>query len=314
MLHIKSLQKSKAVFDALNSDVRIGILELLMEKGETNLNMFAKELELTNGAITAHIKKLELADLIEVRAAAASRGSQKFCTLKYHKLLIDLFEESEASEQVYTYDIDIGHYTDYMARPTCGIVTPSGILGEFDDPRYFSFPERFNAGLIWMGSGYLEYVIPNNLKLSQRMTELQISVEISSEAPGFSEHYPSDIYFEINECSLGVITTPGEYGDRKGMLNPDWWYSYLAQYGRLKMITVNTNGTFVDGLQISATTVEELNITSESKIKFRMGVHKNAYHAGGFNLFGKEFGDHASGILTKMFFEEVPNKKGVLFD
>ncbi len=314
MLHIKSLQKCKLLFDALNSDVRIGILELLMENGETNLNMLAKELELTNGAITAHIKKLEMADLIKVRAAVAIRGSQKFCALKYHKLLIDFFEESEVSEQVYTYDIDIGHYTDYKARPTCGIVTPSGILGEFDDPRYFSFPERFSAGVIWMGSGFLEYVIPNNLKLSQRMSELQISVEISSEAPGFSENYPSDIYFEINGCNLGIITTPGEYGDRNGMLNPDWWYSYLGQYGRLKMITVNSKGTFVDGLQLSSTTVENLNIKSDTKIKFRMGVHKNAYHAGGFYLFGKEFGDHAHGILTKLFFEEVPNKKGVLFE
>ncbi len=314
MLHIKSLQKSKALFDALNSDVRINILEILTEKGEANFNSLAKELGLTNGAITTHIRKLELADLIDVRAAAASRGSQKVCTLKYHKVLIDFFEERDTSDQVYTYDIDIGHYTDYKARPTCGIVTPSGILGEFDDPRYFAFPERFQAGLLWMGSGYLEYVIPNNLKLSQRMSELQISVEISSEAPGFSEHYPSDIYFEVNNCSLGIITTPGEYNDRKGMLNPDWWYSYLGQYGRLKMITVNEKGTFVDGLKISATTVQDLNITSESKIKFRMGVHENAYHVGGFNLFGKEFGDHANGILTKMFFEEIPNQQGVLFE
>ncbi len=314
MLHIKSLLCGKSLFDALNSDVRIGILEILTERGEVNLNSIAKELGLSNGAITPHIRKLQLADLIDVRAVAASRGSQKFCTLKCRKVLIDFFEEIEISERVYTYDIDVGHYTDYKIRPTCGIVTPSGILGAFDDPRYFSFPERFNAGLVWLGCGYLEYEIPNNLKLSERMSELQISVEISSEAPGFSEHYPSDIYFEINGCNLGMITTPGEYGDRKGMLNPDWWYSYLGQYGRLKMITVNEKGTFVDGLQISPTTAHDLNITSESKIKLRIGVHKDAYHVGGLKLFGKEFGDHATGILTKMFFEEIPNGKGVLLE
>ena len=78
-----------------------------------------------------------------------------------------------------------------------------------DDPRYFSSPERFNAGIIWFTSGYVEYRFPNQLHSDETAKEIQISMELCSEAPGVLENYPSDIYFYVNDIELGCWTSPG---------------------------------------------------------------------------------------------------------
>ena len=56
--------------------------------------------------------------------------------------------------------------------------------GELDDVRYFDHPDRFNADIMWFTEGYVEYVIPNLTPRNQKITQLSLSAEISSEAPG----------------------------------------------------------------------------------------------------------------------------------
>lgn len=304
MIHIPDIKSGMTLFEALNSEVRIKILYILNENGETNMNFLAKNLGLSNGAVTAHIKKLQDAKLIKVRSKSGVRGAQKICTLIASKIIIDLFDEETAFKNVYSFDIGIGHYADYKIMPTCGIVTESTIIGEFDDPRYFSYPERINAGLLWFTEGYISYHLPNSLKLSETCTELQISMELASEAPGYSTHYPSDINFKINDFDLGYFTSPGEFNDRKGLFTPKWWLENLGQYGKLKILTINENGCFIDGLKISDTVIGDLNILPQSEILFTIEVSKDAYNKGGINIFGKGFGDYDSGITVKMFYKQ----------
>ena len=90
-------------------------------------------------------------------------------------------------------------------------------------PALSGVPERFQAGILWFTSGYVEYNLPNHLLPGQTLTELQISFEISSEYPGFNKDYPSDIHFSLNQTPLGVWVSPGDYGDRKGHISPAWW-------------------------------------------------------------------------------------------
>jgi transcriptional regulator, ArsR family len=122
------------------------------------------------------------------------RGLQKVCHLKEDKLLIEMASEVRL-EQMYQGEIDVGHFTAYQIYPTCGIATKDHIIGEVDDPRYFDDPERINAGILWFTKGFIEYRIPNYLKPWQKIVELQFSMELSSEAPGICEDWPSDIYF-----------------------------------------------------------------------------------------------------------------------
>lgn len=59
MLHIKSLEEGAEIFKALGSDIRINIIKKLLEKREMNRNELASTINITNGALTSHIKKFE---------------------------------------------------------------------------------------------------------------------------------------------------------------------------------------------------------------------------------------------------------------
>ena len=68
MLHITSLNEGLELFKALGSDVRIEILNILLENDNMSMNELASRLNITNGALTSHIKKLENCGLITRRS------------------------------------------------------------------------------------------------------------------------------------------------------------------------------------------------------------------------------------------------------
>ena len=59
MIHITNLKDGISIFKALSSDVRIDILNILSEYQQLNMNELSEKLNLTNGAVTMHIRKLE---------------------------------------------------------------------------------------------------------------------------------------------------------------------------------------------------------------------------------------------------------------
>lgn len=308
MLYLKSIQEAEEVFKALSAPMRLKIMEMIYEDNELSMNDLAESLELTNSAISMHVSKLEKAGLVNVQTTAGKRGNMKIIKPRHDRLMIDLAPVKEA-RKFYQDDIRVGYYTNFKVTPTCGIATAKKIVGSFDDPRYFTFPERFDAGILWFGSGYIEYNIPNHLIAGQTITELQISFEICSEYPDYNEDYPSDIYFSINGTPLGMWVSPGDFGSRKGFVTPQWWPDLLNQYGLLKTLIINSNGTFIDGgNQISNITIEDLKIDYSSSITFRFEVPKETANCGGFTLFGEDFGDHNQAIRVKAFFDETTSE------
>lgn len=296
MLHFQSMQEASIVFEALSTPVRRKIMEILYDDGDKNLNDLAVLLNLTNSAISLHIQKLEKAGLIEIHTTAGKRGSQKICKPKHDQLIIDMAPK-KINSCSYQDEIPIGYYTNSSVTPTCGVATMNGIIGEFDDPRYFLFPEHFNAVILWLSSGFIEYNLPNHLIAGQRLTELQLSFEISSESPGYNENYPSDIHFYINNIFLGYWVSPGDFGARRGRFTPEWWPENCNQYGLLKTLTINETGTYIDGgYQISKTTIYDLALDYTSVITFRLHVPEDTKNVGGLTLFGKGFGDYSQSI------------------
>src|SRR5690606_23652671 len=128
--------------------------------------------------------------IVSIQTAVGKHGIQKICYLNEDKLLIELNNNEQSN--LYELEIQTGHYSNYSVSPTCGLATTNSIIGEFDDPRYFASPERFSASVLWLSEGFIEYRIPNYLKSNQRFKEIQFSLELSSEAPGYNDHYPSD--------------------------------------------------------------------------------------------------------------------------
>ena len=304
MLYFSSIGEAENVFKALSTPMRLKIMEMIYEDDSMSMNDLAEALGLTNGAISMHVNKLEEAGLIKIKTTSGKRGTMKIIRPRYDRLIIDLAPARE-SRNCYTDDIRIGYYTTCSVTPTCGLATAREIIGSLDDPRVFSFPERFNAGVLWFTSGYVEYNLPNHLQAGQTLTELQISFEISSECPDYNEDYPSDIYFSLNGIPLGMWISPGDFGARRGYLSPPWWSDRLNQYGLLKTLIINGEGCFIDGSnKIGSVTVQDLNITYNSYITLRFEVPKDTANVGGCTLFGEDFGDHNQAIRVKAYYEE----------
>jgi len=302
LIHIKELRSGLNLFKALGSEIRIEILELLNRYNSLNLNEIAEKLGLSNGAVTMHIKKLEESGLIEITTAVGKHGIQKICYLNEDLLTVEL--RSKGPENVYEVEIKVGHYCDYHAEPTCGLATKDSIIGEFDNPRYFADPMRIDAEIIWLTRGFFEYRIPNYLKPNHRLTELQFIMELSSEAPCYNNDYPSDIVFHVNRVEVGTWTSPGDFGGEKGTNNPDWWPPHLNQYGLLKLLRINENGTYIDGCPISDVKITDIPFDGHSDIKFRIGVSESG-QVGGLTIYGSHFGNYKQDIVARVLYEVV---------
>lgn len=308
MLYIHSLQEAEEVFKALSTPMRLRIMELIYKNNHLSMNDLADALGLTNSAISLHVGKLENAGLVTIQTTSGKRGVMKIVQPIYGRLIVDMTPDSQpGTRPCYQDSISVGHYAFADVHPTCGLSNSKNIIGELDEPRVFSYPERFSAGILWIGWGSILYNLPNRLNPGQKLTELQISFEISSECPETNEDYPSDIYFEINGIPLGKWISPGDFGARKGMLSPIWWSELLNQYGLLKTLIINRNGTFIDGThnQISKTTIMDLNIDYNSNIDFKFSVPKDTANCGGMTLFGEDFGDYSQNILVKAYYENI---------
>lgn len=306
MLHVKNLDEGLEVFKALGSELRINIIKLLQENHEMNMNELATSLGITNGALTSHIKKLEESGIIQVMTERGGHGNQKICKVAVDKIVVDVeSEETEEDQNIYNTEVKVGHYSDYNVYPTCGLATSKAIVGEVDDPRYFSHPDRINAGILWFTKGYIEYMIPNLLPSATKIDQITVSLEISSEAPGINNDWPSDISIFLNDVKIGTWTSPGDYGDVQGIFTPDWWFPNWNQYGLLKMIVINKKGTFVDGLKISDVTINQFNLDYKSMVRFKFEIEEDAKNIGGITIFGSEFGNYNQDIKVRIAYSPM---------
>ncbi|MDR0928683.1 MAG: helix-turn-helix domain-containing protein [Oscillospiraceae bacterium] len=299
MLHIQNLREGLPLFRALSSDVRISIMELLYRDGAMYMSAISKQLGITGGALTPHIKALSDCGLVSVTAAVGKHGVQKICSATDESIMIASSQQL-ARQNVYETEIGIGQYTAYEVYPTCGICTPDHIIGKVDDPRYFASPERINGQILWFGHGYVEYMIPNFLQPTQELLELQISMEIASEAPGCSENWPSDVHFYLNGIKLGFWTSPADYGLTQGIYNPAWWYPNWNQHGLYKLLSVNGTGAYMDGFKIGDVKLSDLNLHAQPSIALRLAVPEDAEQVGGLTIYGQSFGNYPQGIKVRM--------------
>ena len=306
MLHIKKLEDGLELFKVLGSDVRIRILRLILDKKQMSMNEIAQSLGVSNGALMSHVKKLEETGLIRTDTVHSTHGNQKMCSIHIDQILIDVDgDDAEKNAQVYSEEVPIGQFSDYEVYPTCGISTTESMIGEVDDPRYFAHPDRVKAGIIWFGRGRLDYLIPNLLPVNTRIDQLALSFEVASEAPGVFNNWPSDITFRLNDTNIGTWTSPGDYGDVRGIFTPDWWLENWNQYGLLKVLSINKKGTFIDGLKISDVNVRQLQLDFSSSLKFEIAVDEHAEHVGGCTLFGRGFGNYNQDIKVQISYSVI---------
>ena len=302
MLKIPSYRDGLPIFKALSSETRIMILELLQTEGPMSLTAISERLAITPGALTPHIRMMQECGLISIAMAEGRHGTLKICKAEVSGLMVS-GPELSMTGNMYETEIGVGAYTNYEVKPTCGLCTPEHIIGKVDVPSVFSDMERTNAKILWFSSGYVEYMLPCFLKEGQIPLELQISMELSSEAPGVQENWPSDVHFSLNGVHLGFWTSPGDFGRIPGIYNPPWWFSNWNQHGLYKLLSINDQGTFMDGGRISNVTIRDVHIRAGRAIAFRIEVPDTAGHVGGVTLFGQGFGNYPQDIRMRMHYK-----------
>ena len=285
-------------FEALASPIRVEVLRLLSEE-ELNIKDLAARTGVSPSIMTKHIKKLESAGIIMSRFVNRDGSSHKLCTLLNTDYRLQLPYKELGERRMLETSVPVGHYTDISASPTCGLADSRELIGGFDDPSVFFSPRRIGAQLLWLASGHVEYRFPNYATPSQIPDEVEISLEIGSEAPGYNNDWPSDITFFLNDTELLTWTSPGDFGDRRGLLTPKWWTP--NQYGLLKTIRINKDGVFLDDVFKGYQTLGDIPVRSWDW-KFRIDAPERAHHAGGLTIFGRGFGDHEQDILCRVFY------------
>jgi predicted transcriptional regulator len=284
------------VLECFSSVTRVRILELLNVR-PYNIGELAETLGFSSAIITKHIQKLEEAGIVSSKNSVGKRGTQKRCFLKVDQLTLVLRttapEKPEDSAR-YVTELPIGQFIRYEVQPSCGLASSLKRIGMMDDPRYFDDPERTQAELLWFASGYVEYRVPNYMVGQSEASSITFSLEICSEAPRYNENWPSDITFTVNGIDVATWTCPGDFGSKRGLYTPGWWTD--TQYGLHKTISINREGTYIDGVLSSDVRIGQLNIKAGSEILFRIACPDSAVNCGGVSLFGKGFGNYPEDI------------------
>lgn len=288
-----------AFFEALASDARLKIIQILAG-GDFNIKELAEKIGISSPIMIKHIQKLEDVGLVTTRHIKRNGSTHKMCTLTFAEYILTPPLRSRGMPTIYKYSVPVGHYSRIEGVPTCGLATEIGVIGIRDDPHVFFEADRVNAQLLWFTHGFVEYCIPNYLTPDQTATEIEISLEISSEAPDFLEDWPSDIKFYFNGILLFTWTSPGDFGMKRGIYTPEWWVS--NQYGLLKTLHITPDGVMMDNDKVSDVTLSDVLHGGDYQWVLRLEVDKNVEHVGGLTLYGKNFGNYAQDIIVRTFF------------
>jgi predicted transcriptional regulator len=304
-LIVDSLRDSK-VLKVLGTEVRIRILELLQNQ-ELNVTEIARQLGIPQSTATTSILVLEEAGLIDSHNANGVKGGQKVCTARYKEFLVTFNPPNlPRGNDIIEVEMPVGLFTSYDVSAPCGLCSRDSIIGYLDVPGTFFSPDRMKAALVWFGTGYVEYKFPNNALYLEKggIKRLELSMEMSSEVPGTNKKWRSDISVWINNINIGVWTSPGDFGDRRGKFTPSFWKLEGSQYGLLSTWEVTEKGSFIDRRQVSEVNLSDLKLNDHHSVIVKIGIGDNAEHVGGVNIFGKGFGDYDQDIILKMYADQ----------
>ncbi|BDI29628.1 transcriptional regulator [Capsulimonas corticalis] len=305
--------QSEELFKALASDTRLKIIDLLAER-EMNINELRQALGIAPPSVSKHVQILEQAGLVTSEYMSGEQGTQKRCKLRYDRLIISLDSMEVPDGQIEESEMPIGMYTFAHPTSTCGIASREKMIGFYDEPQSFLLPERAQAQILWMAEGFVEYVFPNTVPSTMEIQRVDLTMEICSECPDYNNDYPSDITLWINGVEIGDWTSPGDLGGKRGRLNPAWWNDHDTQHGLLKVWSVDNQGSSVDGMAVSDKSIKELMIGLRQPVTVRIGIKPDAEHVGGFNLFGRGFGNYEQDLTLRLHYkpkEALKEKKAI---
>lgn len=291
------------VAKALASPIRARMIALLDVRA-MNVGELAEALGIPVSTAALNVRQLESAGLIASEIQPGVRGAMKLCVRRVDSVSVRLIPDAQGASGALTLNMPIGGYSAARGiEPECGIVSEHAWIGESNAPRTFYHPDRFRAQMLWFRAGELEYRFSLGEVQPAQVKWLEFSMELCSNAPMYRESWRSDIVLSVNGRDLGTWVSPGDYGGRRGRLNPSWWSDTASQFGLLKTWRIDESGCLLDGERLSDVTLRDLALTRSDYLSLRLGVRREAEHVGGLNLFGEKFGDYAQGIVMRVGYD-----------
>lgn len=284
---------------ALSSPVRLEIIKLL-DRTNLYIGEIAKELNIPQSSAAFHLKLLEKAGLVRMEEQPGSHGTMKVCSRKTDFANICLLPRNTDLNEVARAEMPVGAFVDCSVFPTCGLCASDGVIGMEDKEYSFYMGDRVRAGLLWTARGYVKYRFPNLMPHDRQPISLVFSMELCSEAPGYREGWKSDITMWINGIECATWTSTDDFGSRRGRYTPDFWPAGSSQYGLLSTWEIKADGSYVNSVKLSDVGVEALGLENGSYIEMMIGNKDNARYIGGFNIFGKSFGNYDQDILMEI--------------
>lgn len=282
---------------ALSHPIRIDILYQLFS-GPKSITELARLNKITNATVIFHLEILENATLVYSKVMPSKKGKTLIFFINFSIVNFYTKDENEIKPYVFSQSIGVGNFIDasfekYMRMAT---KTESFILNNNDvfDTR------RFDAQMLCIDNGFLRYAFGNNFAKNNKVEKLEFSFEICSEAPYYRNDWKSQISFSVNNIELATYLSTGDFGGKRGKLNPDWWEDKFTQYGILVNLTITGDGVFLNGEKVSTVyTVDSLNLDNGNRIEFCVYTKKHTKYAGGLNLFGQGFGNYSQDIVMR---------------
>lgn len=305
-LSIDNPEELRLITHALSSEERLEMIRLLNIEN-MNVNQLAEELDIPVSTTSSHINILEKSGLIHTELRPASRGTMKICKRNFDDIYIQLKSLENLSrnaQKAFQFEMPIGQYHDFKVKPTCGMANREGMIIPNDEPVYFYDPKRTTAQIMWTREGFFEYRFPLDVPEDASIESIQLSLEICSEAPSYDHDWASDITVWLNDVEVGTWLSPGDFGRRPGRLNPTYWIeSKNTQYGLLKTWKITKTESLIDDEHLSDVTINDLNLEKQIYLSFKIGIKEDAENKGGFNLFGREFGDYPQDIKLEIKYD-----------
>ena len=282
--------------DGLSSSYRLKILSLLVEKSYSVQDLL-KKLDISPSTLSFHLKILKEANLIKYVNNPSKRGNEKNVSLNVENITISFIQPAKKQNVHYFENIPIGSFSNFEIKSPCLIATKNNVINPIDSVNVFSSYHRTEAQLISFSTGTIEYCILLNEIHKSKISEISFSQEICSECPNYNNSWKSTITFWLNDVEIGSYLSLGDYGGRKGNYSPAWWPVESSNYGNLVVVTVNKEGTFINGVKINDISVDKLNLDKNEFLRYKIGVKPTSKYAGGINIFGRSFGDFEQDIV-----------------
>lgn len=299
---IKDDEELERIGEALSSPIRRQVLRLVCARSYGILEL-ANIAGVALSTMSFHVKILKEAGLIKFVSSPDKHGNEKNVSQACESIYISFDIAKSSKKHLYTLNVPIGSYFDFSITPPCSMMGIKNQIGDVDSTAAFYSPRRFDARLISFLKGHLDYRIPTSEFASRKVKSLTWSLELCSECPNYNNNWRSDILFLVNGKEACVYKSAGDYGDRRGLLNPDWYPTQSTQYGMLKKFRIDETGVYIDEKQVSSKKVDEFDIGGGPFFTLQIGVKETGSHVGGLNLFGRGFGDHDQDIVVQVDYE-----------